>query len=118
MGSTAASPAASPAAAPAAGDAPAPSSREARKAQAEERQRLTARLRPMRQELAQVDQRLARAGEERDRLTEAMVAPGLAAAERAEQGKRLKALGEEIEALEQRWLELTEAIEAGAAATS
>jgi ATP-binding cassette subfamily F protein 3 len=47
-----------------------------------------------------------------------MVAPGLAASERAEQGKRLKALGEEVDALEQRWLELTEAIEAGAAATS
>ena len=121
-GAAAAAPAANPqpvpVAAPAVSAAPAPSSREARKAQAEERQRLAARLKPMRQELAQVDQRLARAGEERDRLSEAMVAPGLAASERAEQGKRLKALGEEVDALEQRWLELTEAIEAGAAATS
>jgi ATP-binding cassette subfamily F protein 3 len=70
-GAAAAAPAANPqpvpVAAPAVSAAPAPSSREARKAQAEERQRLAARLKPMRQELAQVDQRLARAGEERDR---------------------------------------------------
>ena len=37
--------------------------------------------------------------------------PGLSAADRAEQGKRLKSLTDEVEALESRWLELTEEIE-------
>ena len=44
-------------------------------------------------------------------MTESLANPGLSAADRAEQGKRLKSLTDEVEALESRWLELTEEIE-------
>jgi ATP-binding cassette subfamily F protein 3 len=37
---------------------------------------------------------------------------GLNPADRAEQGRRVKALADEIETLEQRWLELGEALDA------
>ena len=44
-------------------------------------------------------------------MTESLASPSLSATDRAEQGKRLKSLGEEVETLESRWLELTEEIE-------
>ncbi|HEX5354772.1 MAG TPA: ATP-binding cassette domain-containing protein [Aquabacterium sp.] len=91
-------------------DAPA-KGKEDRKAQAQARQRLADQAKPLKAELKQVDQRLAKAHEEQAALTDSLANPGLSAAERAEQGKRLKALGEELETLESRWLELTDQIE-------
>lgn len=86
-------------------------SKEDRKAQAQARQRVAEQTKPLKAELKQLDQRMAKAHEEQAALTDRLSDPGLSGAERAEQGKRLKALGEEIETLESRWLELTDQIE-------
>ncbi|HYR25725.1 MAG TPA: ABC transporter, partial [Aquabacterium sp.] len=85
--------------------------REDRKAQAQARQRLAEQAKPLKTELKKVDERLAQAAAEQATLTESLGQAGLSSADRAEQGKRLKALGDEIEALESRWLELTEALD-------
>ena len=42
----------------------------------------------------------------------ALAAPDLNPAQRAEQGKRLKQIGDEIETLEARWLELSTQLDA------
>ena len=47
----------------------------------------------------------------RSGLTGSLANPSLSGAARAEQGKRLKALGDEVEAIEARWLALTDQIE-------
>ncbi|MCH8181020.1 MAG: ATP-binding cassette domain-containing protein [Proteobacteria bacterium] len=85
--------------------------KEDRKAQAQARQKLNEQLRPLKAELKKVDERMARAGEEHAKLTQSLGSISIGPSERADQGKRLKALDEEIEALEARWLELSEAIE-------
>ncbi|RTL32294.1 MAG: ATP-binding cassette domain-containing protein [Burkholderiales bacterium] len=82
-----------------------------RKAQAQTRQRLAEQTKPLKAELKQLDQRLAKAHEEQATLTNSLANPSLSGADRAEQGKRLKGLGDEIEALEARWLALTDQIE-------
>ena len=41
-----------------------------------------------------------------------MTASGLTPAQRAEQGKRLKQIGDEIEALEARWLDVSALLDA------
>ncbi|MCC6218506.1 MAG: ABC transporter, partial [Aquabacterium sp.] len=87
------------------------SSRDDRKAQAQARQKLAEQAKPLKAELKKLDERLAKAHTEQAALTESLANPGLSAAERAEQGKRLKSLTDEVEALESRWLELTEEIE-------
>ncbi|AWI53670.1 ABC transporter [Aquabacterium olei] len=92
------------------GEAPA-NRKEDRKAAAQARQRLAEQAKPLKAELKKIDDRLAHAAREQTELTEALGGPDLTGAERAEQGKRLKALGDEIETLESRWLELTDAIE-------
>ena len=50
----------------------------------------------------------------RDRATveNALAAPALTPAQRAEQGKRLKQIGDEVDTLEAKWLELSTQIEA------
>jgi ATP-binding cassette subfamily F protein 3 len=88
-----------------------PQSREDRKAQAQARQALNDQAKPLKAELKQIDQRMAQAAAEQARLNDALSDPKLPGAERAEQGKRLKVLGDEVEQLEARWLELTDAIE-------
>ena len=85
--------------------------KEDRKAQAQARQKLNEQLRPLKAELKKVDERMARAGEEHAKLTQSLGSISIGPSERADQGKRLKALDEEIETLEARWLELSEAIE-------
>jgi ATP-binding cassette subfamily F protein 3 len=78
--------------------------REDRKAQAQ--------ARPLKAEFGKLEARLATAVPERDALAASLADPSLTATERAERGKRLKLLSEQIEAFETRWLELGEAIEA------
>ncbi|RZT93609.1 ABC-F family ATP-binding cassette domain-containing protein [Rivibacter subsaxonicus] len=96
-----------PAAAPTAG-----SGRDDRKATAEQRQKLAARAKPLKTELARVEARMAAANTERAALGDSLADAALTPAHRAERGKRLKALEDEIAALEARWLELGESIEA------
>ncbi|WP_017759895.1 ABC-F family ATP-binding cassette domain-containing protein [Pseudacidovorax intermedius] len=90
--------------------APAVDGRTQRQNDARERQRLAEQSRPLRKELASLDQRMAQANAEKSAL-EARLASPLPPAEIAEAGKRLKQLGDEIEAMEERWLELSEALE-------
>ena len=87
-------------------------SKEDRKAQAALRQQRQEQAKPLRAELKKVDARLADATAEREAALAALSAPGVAPGTLAESGRRLKALDEEIEALELRWLELSEALEA------
>ncbi len=68
-------------------------------------------MRPLKKELGQVDERLAALAAERASLESELSSGSLAATRLAEHGRRLKAIGDEIETLEMRWLELSEQIE-------
>ncbi|WP_286745690.1 ABC-F family ATP-binding cassette domain-containing protein [Aquabacterium sp. UBA2148] len=92
-------------------DASAGNRKEDRKANAQARQRATEQAKPLKAELKRIDTRLAAAQAESELITSQLGQGALNGTERAELGKRLKALGDEIEALESRWLELTEEIE-------
>jgi len=98
------------AAAKAAAPAPAIASRDQRKLDAQARQALAEKTRPLKKELEQVDQRMAQLGQDKAALEERLSTP-LPPAEIAESGKKLKAIGDELERLEERWLELNEQIE-------
>jgi ATP-binding cassette subfamily F protein 3 len=68
------------------------------------------RSKPLKRELEQAEKRMAQIGVERERL-ESQLASTTAAAELAEAGRKLKALGDELHAIEERWLQLTEQID-------
>jgi ATP-binding cassette subfamily F protein 3 len=90
---------------------------EDRKAAAAARQQRTEQLKPLRKELNRVDNRLGVLMGDRESLEATMVKPDLSPEQRADQGKRLKQIGEEIETLEARWLELSTQLDVlGAAA--
>jgi len=82
-----------------------------RKADAAARQKVADQAKPLKAELKQVEARIASAGTERGNTLEQLNRSSLSASERAEQGRRLKQLDDDIEALEMRWLELGELIE-------
>ncbi|WP_280192568.1 ATP-binding cassette domain-containing protein [Delftia sp. PS-11] len=84
--------------------------REQRRLAALARQQLAEKTRPFKKELEQIDKRLPQLQAERAGLEERLSQP-IAAAEIAEAGKRLKACTDEIDALEERWLELSGEIE-------
>ena len=79
--------------------------------QAQAKQQSSAQVKPLKAELKQVDLRMAKANEESVKVTASLNSPNLSGSERAEQGRRLKTLEEELATLEARWLELTESIE-------
>ncbi len=83
-----------------------------RKAGATVRQQRSEELKPLRKELNGVDNRLGVLMSDRDKVEATMAAAGIAPAQRAEQGKRLKQIGDEIETLEARWLELSTQLDA------
>jgi ATP-binding cassette subfamily F protein 3 len=85
--------------------------RDDRKALAAARQKLADQAKPLKAEIRRIDARLAAAADERDASLAALTAPNLNPAERAEHGKRVKALDDEVQALESRWLEVGEALE-------
>ena len=84
--------------------------REARRLAAQARQALAEKTKPLKKELEKIDTRMAQLGAEKAALEEKLAAP-LPPADIAEAGKRLKAVGDELDACEERWLELSEAIE-------
>jgi len=95
----------------AAGDAaPRLSGAEQRKQEAARRQQLAAQTRPLKKELETIEPRMAALESERSAL-EARLGEALQPAEFAEVGRRLKALGQELEALEERWLLLSEQLQ-------
>ncbi|MES2228395.1 MAG: ATP-binding cassette domain-containing protein [Pseudomonadota bacterium] len=102
---------AAPAAAPPAA-VPTPTARgNDRKTAASVRQQRSDELKPLRKELIGVDNRLGVLMSDREALEEA-AADDMSPAQRADQGRRLKQLGDEIEALEARWLELSTRLDA------
>ena len=92
-----------PAATPAAG-------RDQRKLDAQSRQQLAEKTRPLKKELEQIDQRLATLSTERSALEQTLT-QALPPAEIAECGRRLKAGHDETAQLEERWLEVSSALE-------
>ena len=86
------------------------SSAEQRKLDAQKRQQLAAQTRPLKRELEQNEQRMASIEAEKTQLEQQLSSP-LPPAEIAEAGRRLKALSDEVSALEERWLELTHLLE-------
>jgi ATP-binding cassette, subfamily F, member 3 len=102
-------PAAAPA--PVVAAAPTPAPREDRKASGQARAKLADQTRPLRKEMEAIDKRLHALASERAGI-EAQLAEGAAASAIAEMGKRLKAISDQLEADEARWLELGEQIEA------
>ena len=84
--------------------------REQRKASALARQQLAEKTKPFKRELEQVDKRLAQLGAEKAQLEQRLTEP-LPPTEIADCGRRLKACGDEIETLEERWLVLSSEIE-------
>ena len=90
----------------------APARADDRKAGASGRQQRSDEQKPLRKELTGIDNRLAMLVGDRDKVEAALAATGVTPAQRAEQGKRLKQLADEIEALEARWLELSTRLDA------
>ena len=83
---------------------------------ARQRQQMAARLRPLRKDLEKAESRMAALQQEKSALEARLSAP-LHPAELADAGRRLKALGDELAGLEERWLLLSgeiESIESGA----
>jgi len=83
------------------------SNREDRKAAALARQQRSDAAKPLRQEVNRIDNKLGVLFAERDALEASLAEPDVDTAKLAETGKRLKAIVEQIERLEARWLELS-----------
>ena len=81
--------------------------RDDRKSAAAARQQRADAAKPLKKELNQIDNRLGVLFAERDKLEAQIAADTVDANERAESGRRLKAIGAQIEQLEARWLELS-----------
>jgi ATP-binding cassette subfamily F protein 3 len=84
-----------------------------RKADAQRRQQQLEVTKPMRKELEKIDQKIQSLGAEKASL-ENLLTTSKVAAEIAQTGKRLKVIEQDLETLEERWLELTEQIETAA----
>ena len=91
--------------------AAAPSAGDDRKASASARQQLSNDLKPLRKEIAEIDARLLVLGANRKATETGLAATGLTPAQRAEQGKRMKQIGDEIDTLEARWLDVSSQLE-------
>ncbi|WP_119154216.1 ABC-F family ATP-binding cassette domain-containing protein [Caldimonas tepidiphila] len=102
----------SPAAAAQAAAEPAVNRRDERKAQAAARQKIAEQAKPIKSEIAKIDKRMAALQAEKTGLEEALAGGSLPPPQLAEHGRRLKALGDELEELEMRWLELSTELDA------
>ena len=99
--------AAKPVAATAPSASSAPASRDDRKADAQARQGKSDELKPLRKELNRVDNRLGVLFADRTAIEASFASGSLTPAQLADNGKKLKALAEEISLLEGQWLELS-----------
>ncbi len=92
---------------------PAPiASREDRKASGQARQKLAEQTRPLRKEMEGIDAKLNKLADERTALEEQLASGSATPAQIADIGKRLKAIHDELEAAELRWLELSGQVDA------
>ncbi len=105
--------AAPPVAAKPAGAPPAAAnkSRDDRKASGQARSKLADQTRPLRNELATIDQRLARLAAERAQHEATLAGGTLAPAAIADAGRQLAHIAAEVAVLEERWLELQQRLE-------
>jgi ATP-binding cassette subfamily F protein 3 len=81
-----------------------------RKAEAQRRAELSQKTQPLRRELQKVESEMDVLGTEKTALETQLTQP-MPAADIAQAGRRLKAVGDQLEALEERWLALTDQIE-------
>ena len=95
-----------PAAAPPAGNG-----RDERKAKGQARSKLADQTRPLRNELATIDQRLAKLGAERAQAEAQLAGSSMAPAAIADAGRQLAHIGAEVAMLEERWLGLQQQLE-------
>lgn len=86
---------------------------EQRRQEAQRRQQAAEKLRPLRKALEETEKRMAQLEQEKSRLEHDLSGP-IAPADMAEAGRRLKSVHEELASAENRWLELSEAIEEAA----
>ena len=110
-------PPAAPTRKPATARAPTPAKREDRQAGKQARAQLTERTRPLRYEIKQTDERLAKLNAERAQVEAALAQPGLDAQGFADQGRRLAHIQADIARIEERWLELHSQLESIEAAS-
>jgi ATP-binding cassette subfamily F protein 3 len=83
-----------------------------RKQAAQQRSQVAAQTRPLRAELQQIDARMEKLVGERKEIEASMAAGAMAGAAIADAGRRLAHANAEIAMLEERWLEVSEKIEA------
>jgi ATP-binding cassette, subfamily F, member 3 len=81
-----------------------------RKAEAQRRAELSQKTQPLRRELQKVESEMEALGSEKKAL-ETQLTQAMPAAEIAQAGRRLKAVSDQLDALEERWLSLSEQIE-------
>jgi ATP-binding cassette subfamily F protein 3 len=81
-----------------------------RKAEAQRRAELSQKTQPLRRELQKVESEMEALGSEKTAL-ETQLTQAMPAAEIAQAGRRLKAVSDQLDALEERWLSLSEQIE-------
>jgi ATP-binding cassette subfamily F protein 3 len=114
-----AAPPAKPSTKPASAPLPSPAnnSRDERKTKGQARSKLADQTRPLRNELSQIDQRLARLTTERSQHEAALASPTLAPPAIADAGRQLAHIAAEVAMLEERWLELQHQLEGMAATT-
>jgi ATP-binding cassette subfamily F protein 3 len=109
----AATPAAAPApATPAANTKAGAARNEDRKQYAQQRSQVAAQTRPLRVEVEQIDKRMEKLAAEKAELEASMATGKLSGTAIADAGRKLAHVGAEVAKLEERWLELTEKIEA------
>jgi ATP-binding cassette, subfamily F, member 3 len=101
-------PSAKPVAAP---SAPPPASRDHRQATKQARAKLSEQTRPLRNEIAQIDKRLEKLNAERGEHEAALATGALASSDIADRGRQLAHIAAELAMLEERWLELHQALE-------
>jgi ATP-binding cassette subfamily F protein 3 len=92
--------------------APSTNNRDDRKAQSQARNKRAEQTKPLRTKLERIDKDLAAIAADRAKLEAQMADGSIAGAQLAEAGKRLKKFADEAAALEERWLALTDEIEA------
>ncbi|MDP1693505.1 MAG: ATP-binding cassette domain-containing protein [Burkholderiaceae bacterium] len=102
---------------PAAAAPPHNASRDNRKAKGQARSKFTDRMRPLRNEISQIDQRLADLASERNVTEAALANASLAPGAIADAGRQLAHVSAEVAMLEERWLELQQQLESVAPAT-
>jgi ATP-binding cassette, subfamily F, member 3 len=86
-------------------------SRDERKTKGQARSKLADQTRPLRNELAAIDQRLAKLGAERTQAEALLTRSTVAPAAFADAGRQLAHIAAEVTMLEERWLELQQQLE-------